>query len=232
MVQRKELGKEERISKGKEKIRSIDYILKDKDKKDKDTLLEELVLSTLHIRPRNVRDIVNYLKSNINGRLELDDDEIIYAIKRLEFKRILLYSRKVSFKEFITDFYLSMTLWLVVITTVATLLSIYILPESMPWGIVRIIAGGVFVLFAPGYALVQLLFPKKEMDLIERVAFSIGLSLAVVPLVGFLLNYSPWGIRLDPIVVSISALSITLASASVYRRYIINKSIVEGNTDI
>jgi hypothetical protein len=232
MVQRKELGKEESRSKGKERIRSIDDILKDVDKKDRDTLLEELVLSTLHLRPRNVRDIVNYLKSNINGKLELDDDEIIYAIKRLEFKRILLYSRKVSFKEFMTDFYLGMTLWLVAMSTAATLLSIYILPESMPWSIVRIIAGGVFVLFVPGYALVQLLFPKKEMDLIERVAFSIGLSLAVVPLVGFLLNYSPWGIRLDPIVVSISLLSIVLAFASVYRKYMINKSIVEGNTDI
>jgi hypothetical protein len=232
MVQRKELGKEESRSKGKERIRSIDDILKDVDKKDRDTLLEELVLSTLHLRPRNVRDIVNYLKSNINGKLELDDDEIIYAIKRLEFKRILLYSRKVSFKEFMTDFYLGMTLWLVAMSTAATLLSIYILPESIPWSIVRIIAGGVFVLFVPGYALVQLLFPKKEMDLIERVAFSIGLSLAVVPLVGFLLNYSPWGIRLDPIVVSISLLSIVLAFASVYRKYMINKSIVEGNTDI
>ena len=232
MVQRKELGKEESRSKGKERIRSIDDILKDVDKKDRDTLLEELVLSTLHLRPRNVRDIVNYLKSNINGKLELDDDEIIYAIKRLEFKRILLYSRKVSFKEFMTDFYLGMTLWLVAMSTAATLLSIYILPESIPWSIVRIISGGVFVLFVPGYALVQLLFPKKEMDLIERVAFSIGLSLAVVPLVGFLLNYSPWGIRLDPIVVSISLLSIVLAFASVYRKYMINKSIVEGNTDI
>jgi uncharacterized membrane protein len=131
-----------------------------------------------------------------------------------------------------TDFYLGMTLWLVAMSAAATLLSIYILPESIPWSIVRIIAGGVFVLFVPGYALVQLLFPKKEMDFIERVAFSIGLSLAVVPLVGFLLNYSPWGIRLDPIVVSISLLSIVLAFASVYRKYMINKSIVEGNTDI
>ncbi|MEM4612011.1 MAG: DUF1616 domain-containing protein, partial [Candidatus Nitrosocaldus sp.] len=58
-----------------------------------------------------------------------------------------------------------------------------------------------------------------------------SLSLAVVPLTGFLLNYSPWGIRLDPIVASMSALSITLALASVYRAYMMNSVYRRGDEE-
>ena len=54
------------------------------------------------------------------------------------------------------------------------------------------------VLFLPGFTLIKTLFPTREIDNIERTALSIGMSLALVPLVGLLLNYTPWGIRLTP----------------------------------
>lgn len=60
------------------------------------------------------------------------------------------------------------------------------------------------VLFFPGYALIAALYPRHaDLDGIERLALSLGLSLAVVPLIGLVLNYTPWGIRLTPIVVSL-----------------------------
>ncbi len=229
MVQRKV-----EVSKKRDEIKGLrlDDILKDAAKKDRDELLEDLVLYSLNNNPNSVKDIITAVKTSIDGKsdLRIEDDDIIYAIKRLEYKHILLYNAKAdTLSKFIKDFYLSITLWLVVIATSVTLLAVYVIPDVMPWSMVRIIAGGIFVLFIPGYALVQLLFPKKEMDIVERIALSIGLSLAVVPLVGLLLNYSPWGIRLDPIVASMSALSIVLALASVYRKYLINKDIIEGN---
>lgn len=54
--------------------------------------------------------------------------------------------------------------------------------------VLRIIAGSVIVLFVPGYALVKGLFKKRELDLIEEVALSIALSIAVVPLAVFYAN--------------------------------------------
>jgi uncharacterized membrane protein len=63
-------------------------------------------------------------------------------------------------------------------------------------------------------------FPvQKEMDTIERAALSIGLSLATVPIVGLLLNYSPWGIRLTPITLSLLALTSTFATAALTREH-------------
>jgi uncharacterized membrane protein len=75
-----------------------------------------------------------------------------------------------------------------------------------PPNVLRIILGIPFLLFFPGYSLVAALFTKKEgMGSIERVALSFGLSIAVVPLIGLILNYTPWGIRLEPILYSVAS---------------------------
>ena len=87
-------------------------------------------------------------------------------------------------------------------------------------GVVRIIFGLFFVIFIPGYLLTFALFPRKEdIDLIERIALSFGLSIAIVPLVGLILNYTPFGIRLEPIVISLTALVFILAFISLKRWY-------------
>jgi len=72
-------------------------------------------------------------------------------------------------------------------------------------GAPRVIFGLCLVLFFPGYTLLSALFPRKgDLSGIERVALSFGLSIAVVPLIGLILNYTPWGIRVYPILISIT----------------------------
>lgn len=85
--------------------------------------------------------------------------------------------------------------------TLVLLAAILFLPDSP----VRVVLGLPFVLFFPGYTLIAALYPRRgDLDGIERLALSLGLSLAVVPLIGLVLNYTPWGIRLAPIVVSLT----------------------------
>jgi uncharacterized membrane protein len=48
---------------------------------------------------------------------------------------------------------------------------------------------------------------------------SVGLSIALVPLVGLVLNYTPWGIRLDPSLMSLILLVLVLGVMGVYRKY-------------
>ena len=101
------------------------------------------------------------------------------------------------------------------VLSVILILTIVWFPESS----LRIVLGIPFVLFFPGYALIGSLFPgKKDLGSIERLALSIGLSLAVVPLVGLALNYTSWGIRLFPMVTSILILTLLLSFLSTYRR--------------
>jgi hypothetical protein len=84
----------------------------------------------------------------------------------------------------------------------------------------RYALGGVFILFLPGATLIAALYPRAgEMDELERLALSIGLSLAIVPLVGLALNYTPWGITLPPIMVSLAFFSEAMGVASFVRKF-------------
>lgn len=85
-------------------------------------------------------------------------------------------------------------------------------------GVPRIIFGLCLVLFFPGYTLLSAIFPKKrDLSGVERIALSFGLSIAVVPLIGLILNYTLWGITLYPILISITGF-ILACSAVAWRR--------------
>jgi uncharacterized membrane protein len=89
-------------------------------------------------------------------------------------------------------------------------------PETL-----RIILGLPFILFIPGYVLVFALFPARKtdhgIDTLERLVLSFGLSIAVVPLLGLLLNYTPWGIRLEPILASLLFFILGIGLLGIYR---------------
>jgi len=74
--------------------------------------------------------------------------------------------------------------------------------------LVRLILGVPFMLFIPGYVLVFALFPFKKpgkgITVVERIGLSLGVSVAIVPLFGLGLNFSPWGIRLEPMLLVLS----------------------------
>ncbi len=75
-----------------------------------------------------------------------------------------------------------------------------------PSNILRIILGIPLLLFFPGYTLLAALFTKKEgIDSTGRVALSFVLSIVVVSLIGLILNYTPWGIRLEPVLYSVTS---------------------------
>ena len=84
---------------------------------------------------------------------------------------------------------------------------------------VRIILGIPLVLFLPGYSLIAALFPKKnDLDVIERVALSFGISIAITSLLGLALNYTSWGIRLLPVVIALSGFIISVSILAYSRR--------------
>jgi uncharacterized membrane protein len=84
---------------------------------------------------------------------------------------------------------------------------------------VRTVLGILLVLFLPGYSLIAALFPKRDdLDSIERVALSFGLSIAVTPLIGLALNYTPWGIRLDPILICLTGFTLAMCLIAYLRR--------------
>ena len=55
--------------------------------------------------------------------------------------------------------------------------------------ILRVIFGSMFVLFLPGFVWSYVFFEKGKIDEIERIALSFGLSIALIPLAVFWLNW-------------------------------------------
>ena len=113
----------------------------------------------------------------------------------------------------------SLWFWALTALVAFTLLFVFLVNAS-PLLYVRYVLGGVFILFLPGYMLISALYPRSgELDGLERIALSIGLSLAIVPLVGLIINYTPWGITLTPIMVSLAVFSEALALGALERKY-------------
>ncbi len=83
----------------------------------------------------------------------------------------------------------------------------------------RLSLGLAFVLFVPGYWLVTALFPRSsELEGIERLALSFGLSVAVIAPLALLLDWLPWGIRLWPILLAYGLYYAILMPLAIYRR--------------
>jgi len=97
-------------------------------------------------------------------------------------------------------------------------LVLILIVNLFPTNVIRLVLGLPFLLFFPGYTLVAALFPEKTIDAIERVALAFGLSLAMVPLIGLVLNYTPWTIRLEPVLYSTSLFIFAMSIIAWVRR--------------
>jgi uncharacterized membrane protein len=119
--------------------------------------------------------------------------------------------------EFIAVFLLGLILVVLVTAQVEGL------PALLP--MLRLLLGLGYVFFVPGYALQAALFPRRDdLDGPERLALSIGLSVAVVPPMALLLDALPWGIHTWPIVTAEALFIAGCAGVALWRR----RQLAEG----
>jgi hypothetical protein len=185
---------------------------------------EEIYEKILEIVKTEEPETVEKLIELANHRLGIDKDTILkHAIELENQERLRLSQPPGSIPtEFNTYLFSSNAawFWIIIALSISTTISVFtILENATPYVYIRYILGSVFVLFLPGYSLIKTLFPTREIDNIERTALSIGMSLALVPLVGLLLNYTPWGIRLTPVTLSLLSLTTILTIIGLQREY-------------
>jgi uncharacterized membrane protein len=126
-------------------------------------------------------------------------------------------------------------LFIVLIFSIIGVIMAYALPDG---NLIRIIFGIPLLLFFPGYALVSMLWPGKEIisttsenseeeidktnkrfiDNLERIALSFGLSIAIVSLMGLALNYTSSGITLESSIISNLVLVMIFVGLAYFRR--------------
>jgi uncharacterized membrane protein len=90
------------------------------------------------------------------------------------------------------------------------------MPEPLPT--LRILLGIIFVLLVPGYALQAALFPHQaDLDPLTRVAFSFGLSIAILPPIFLALSTLGLGVEFWPITIAIVLLVLICAAVALFR---------------
>jgi uncharacterized membrane protein len=88
----------------------------------------------------------------------------------------------------------------------------------------RFVAGGAIVFIIPGYAVLGLIFPQKEISLIERVGLSIMTSFAIVAILWITLEQLHLGAEINTVVSSMAVAGALLMTASSYQRYLIKST--------
>jgi len=202
---------------------------------EKDRLAETIIDVLKNDKPATVKELANLVKQ----RQPIPEQQILESIMKLQDEGKITFSAQPKPQPTSLADYLqtSATWYWVTLATVATTIAVvFAIPEDLyPWVYIRYVLGTIFVLWLPGYSFIKALFPKdlpfarglartletseKNLDTIERAALSLGMSLALVPIVGLLLNYTPWGIRLAPISISLLALTVVFSTTAVIRDY-------------
>ncbi len=61
----------------------------------------------------------------------------------------------------------------------------------LPYSLVRLVLGGAFLLYAPGYALLAALYPKQTpLNTVQRLTASVGMSVVVSSLLALIITYT------------------------------------------
>ena len=166
---------------------------------------------------------VNDLAAELAGKEGVSLEEAAAMVwERADRGEILLVDPHppLSFLGYLLSLY-SAWFWLVSVALAVMLASIYVLPQVPPFTWLRVGMGFLTSLYLPGYAFIEALYPQRdELEELERFALGVGLSIALTPLAGFVLNYTPWGIRLDPVTAALTLLTVALGLVAVYRKYL------------
>ena len=193
---------------------------------NEDTLTQTILQTIKEQKPETVEQLATLVAQ----KTALPEQQIINRILKLQNQgKIKLTQQPVSAPSDLATYITTgqaLWYWASIIIALATAISAFTIPEDLfPLVYIRYALGTIFVLWLPGYTFIKALFPTRvpiktsseDLDTIERIALSSGMSLALVPIVGLLLNYTPWGIRLTPIVLSLLALTIVFATVALIR---------------
>jgi len=128
-------------------------------------------------------------------------------------------SRGSTLQNYLASWEKSLWFYASIIASVSSVLAVYIIPPNSPLLVLRWVLGLLFVLFLPGYVAIQAIFPAVELYGFDRLALSVAVSIVLDMFSGLALNYTPWRIRLDPILLLLGTLTICLAILALTRQF-------------
>jgi hypothetical protein len=192
-----------------------------------DVDIEEVIIQTVR---EDSPETISHLIELTEKKVLVPRNEIIKSILQLQREGKIVFSESTSVQVAQNlSAYLktkaSLWYWVTVGLTFLSAVVVFSFQSLGLQGCVRYAMGSIFVLGLPGYSLVRVLFSSKFVKLGRKLgidnltvfSLSVVLSIALVSLVGLVLNYTPWGVQLSSIVLSLSSLNVVFATAAIVR---------------
>jgi len=181
---------------------------------------EKILLIIQKDNPKTVLEVIDKAETeyNIPRNKTFDIIEILKEEGEINVLNTIESIPKKLF-QYLTSIY---SLWYWVTITLSVLLPIselINLDSTYPYLFIRQISNTIFLLFIPGHSLTKILFTEKEIDDIEKLTYSLGISIVLIPMVGFLLNYSHWDISFYPLTLSLSIITIIASTIGIIIEY-------------
>ena len=115
--------------------------------------------------------------------------------------------------------------WIMIALTLVSSMAVLVIGEVGTLAYIRYVSASLLVLFLPGYALLRAISPSNDQTLgqpnnmysILRLSLSIVLSIVIVSLLGLILDFSPLGVTLDSLVLSLSLFTIIFSTIALFR---------------
>jgi hypothetical protein len=186
-----------------------------KNQKPNESIRDIIIKTMKEQKPETTSQLLGFIQKTTN----LSEKEIINLLNQLESEDKIHFNMKqektfISFRTYLFSFE-SAWYWTIIAVALVTTLTVFTIPQD----------------WYPLKALFQKKVPIKtsseSFDTIERVVLSIGMSIALTPIVGLILYYTPLGIGLTPITLSLLALTAVFATAAVTREYLAKVTTIQ-----
>jgi hypothetical protein len=190
--------------------------------------LKQLIENVVEKRkPENTKQLITIV-THITA---VSEEDLSNTLIQLESEGMFIFNKKpTTFPSTVEAYFFSKKAawyWIIIALAITSTVFVFTIPDESQLLFLRSALGIIFILFLPGYSLVKLLYIEKvpiktsseNLGNIERFALSFGLSLVITSLLCLVFNFTPWGIRLIPVVFGILSLTIVFCTAALMRIY-------------
>ena len=180
-------------------------------------------------KPQTVEQLVALLKERLPLTTE---EEVMETVLQLKSKGKISIGRSPQPVSSNLGSYLrsgqALWYWLTVATVTLSAVAVFTIPaELYPWGFIRQVLGALLVLWFPGYSLTKALLlnhalaegSSETVKTIARICLSLCMSLAIVSVIGLLLNYTPLGVSLNSVTLSLLGFTVVFAIIAILREH-------------
>jgi len=147
------------------------------------------------VAERNPSNLAALKKCLEDERIKVSDEKLLPLIRQMQSDgEIRLYpaAKAGSFEEYLTSYW--ETWWIYLTMAIAVSESLLVFTQSLTGALLllRIVFGLGMLGFIPGYLTVLIIFPGRQINILERLALSIFLSVLISITMGVLLGLGPF----------------------------------------